>query len=159
MNELGIRRDSLIESRNDVTLFMEEFLSIDTVHQRGYDLPMNTITSELQVIGQVEILIPRIYGKDPEVVVEPGVYPLLRTTGSDDQVIFWSMVGKVNERNKIEDIPDMPGAFSFRPGDWRSDTIAAVASLMYTPAEFEEFLASDPLTNPGPAQRLRIEVF
>ncbi len=116
----------------------------------------NTHAAETR-IGAVQVLRPRIYatpGGD-DVLVEPGAYPLVRDA---DSRIYWVMRGQSSTRIRPRWDDLGHGMFAVRAGwDEPADEDLVVTSKAFTPAEFCEFLASDPTCQEGaPGQRLRV---
>lgn len=111
-------------------------------------------------IGTVEIVNceMRLYPLDPYsessplqtwVAVEPGVYPVMRKFDA----IRWLMRGRVNER--VAKIGD--GLFELNNGDKPTGLEVQFPSQAFGPEQFAEFL-TDPLCQPGPAQRLKFDL-
>lgn len=119
----------------------------------------NDTPSEWTQVGTVEILRFRIYPLDPqnqdmlrtEVAVEPGsVFPLYRKYDA----FMWLMQGRINERT--EKIGD--GLFAMNNGDKPTGLEVQFPSMTFGAEQFEKLLA-DPAFQPGPEQRVRIELF
>lgn len=115
--------------------------------------------SEWTQVGTVEILRFRIYPLDPqnqdilrtEVAVEPGsVFPLYRKYDA----FMWLMQGRINERT--EKIGD--GLFAMNNGDKPTGLEVQFPSKIFGAEQFEDLL-TDPAFQPGPEQRVRVELF
>lgn len=97
-------------------------------------------------IGSVEILVDRIYPINsadrsigrPTVVVFAGTYPL----HFEDGYYFWRMTG-VRNKGGVQVISK--GLFTISAGDVVSDETIEVDSHKFTPTEFVDFMANDPV--------------
>lgn len=116
------------------------------------------MSAEWEQVGTVEIMRSRVYPIDPHggdhalstfVWVEPGVYPLYRRYDA----YRWIMTGRINERpEKIGD-----GLFAMHNGDNPVGLEVQFPSSAYGPEQLADLMA-DPLSQPGPDQRLRFSM-
>jgi hypothetical protein len=116
--------------------------------------------NEFKHVGTVEILRNRIYNLDPynrditatEVVVAPGVYPLL----FDGYSHVWVMTGKLNGqllRRGDGLMVGQPGANAMR-----LNIDVTFPSKLFGPDDWEELLAYPENREGHPEQRLRITI-
>lgn len=123
----------------------------------------------IEKIGEVFVMKAREYPQsqafpDVRVQVEPGTYPLFRTTtpgiSPENSLTFWVMTGRiVNYEVDLERVSGAPGdgLFLMHSHIELTDKMATAWGKGFSPEEWDDFIQNETVCQEGhPDQRLRI---